>query len=1025
MFSSLKRMIGNVTVEVKDSIVYVEGVPADVISNDIKRIWGTGRINQHMFVTLEPNAFSFYEFFPLDVVYAIETLLDNPHARTSRRTLGRIRDELLAHTWLARRSAPFSSKLNHSVLSKFTLTPLDFQQKFFEAYDNITQQNGLLGYLLAGSAGSGKAQPLDARIKVPGGWSTMGEMSVGTEVIAKDGSTTKVIGVYPQGVKDIYEISFADGRVTECCAEHLWKIIRPHGQQGQHFSEVVSTETLIGYLRDGKYANRIAVELIDPEEGVDADLLLDPYLLGVYLGDGCSRGGTITITTPDEFLVEEVSCLLPPDTKLTTIPKSGDRCLSYRIVGNTNYSNNAVKKALLEYELFDKLSYHKRIPTEYLFGSKRQRLALLQGLMDTDGTCDLMGTSSFCSASLELAIGVQYLVRSLGGIASISKKFPHFTYKGVRKSGALAYQVNIRYKRPSELFRLPKKKSRTNDSGQYCEHLRLRIVDIKFIGSKEAQCISIEHPDRLYVTDDFIVTHNTLSAIVLMEMLEKDTVIVVCPNNALERVWETNLLDKYHNPPSYWIAKSGKPYTGKEKFIVVNYEYLAQLIKDIPKLRLGKIGIVLDESHNFNEVKSLRTELFLELCTITKCEDILWLSGTPIKALGSEAIPLIRCIDPLFTKECEERFKKIFGTSSERATDILNHRLNQLMFKVEKKELKILPPIFKEIKVRVPGSEKYTLDSVRAQMQAFTEERLAYYAERMESDQKTFYACLDEHERTLSTQQERNTYKHYRTCLSATIASGGDARVAKDEIVYCNKYESRTLVPSLSESSKKRFREVKSIVKYVKLKVQGECLGRIVGRARINAHIDMAPYIDYRSVTETTEKKTVVFTSFTEVINVLEKKLPELGFDPLFVYGKTNSQLSAIIRKFDSDKDVNPLVATYASLSTAVPLLSADVMIMIDAPWRDYVLQQTVSRISRLGADTQTYVYTAVLDTGDKPNISTRSFDILKWSQQMVSAITGVTSPFEISDDIEQADMALESFFESEARTDVPNYLSW
>lgn len=673
MFSSLKRMIGNVTVEVKDSIVYVEGVPADVISNDIKRIWGTGRINQHMFVTLEPNAFSFYEFFTLDVVYAIETLLDNPHARTSRRTLGRIRDELLEHTWLARRSAPFSSKLNYSVLSKFTLTPLDFQQKFFEAYDNITQQNGLLGYLLAGAAGSGK----------------------------------------------------------------------------------------------------------------------------------------------------------------------------------------------------------------------------------------------------------------------------------------------------------------------------------------------------------------TLSAIVLMEMLEKDTVIVVCPNNALERVWETNLLDKYHNPPSYWIAKSGKPFTGKEKFIVVNYEYLAQLIKDIPKLRLGKIGIVLDESHNFNEVKSLRTELFLELCTITKCEDILWLSGTPIKALGSEAIPLIRCIDPLFTKECEERFKKIFGTSSERATDILNHRLNQLMFKVEKKELKILPPIFKEIKVRVPGSEKYTLDSVRAQMQAFTEERLAYYAQRMESDQKTFYACLDEHERTLSTQQERNTYKHYRTCLSATIASGGDARVAKDEIVYCNKYESRTLVPSLSESSKKRFREVKSIVKYVKLKVQGECLGRIVGRARINAHIDMAPYIDYRSVTETTEKKTVVFTSFTEVINVLEKKLPELGFDPLFVYGKTNSQLSAIIRKFDSDKDVNPLVATYASLSTAVPLLSADVMIMIDAPWRDYVLQQTVSRISRLGADTQTYVYTAVLDTGDKPNISTRSFDILKWSQQMVSAITGVTSPFEISDDIEQADMALESFFESEAQTVVPNYLSW
>ena len=461
---------------------------------------------------------------------------------------------------------------------------------------------------------------------------------------------------------------------------------------------------------------------------------------------------------------------------------------------------------------------------------------------------------------------------------------------------------------------------------------------------------------------------------------------------------------------SYWYPKSSVPFTGKERFLIFNYAALSKLLAYLPQIDISSLVIILDESHNFNEIKSLRTDMFLELVAKTKCKHVLHLSGTPIKALAVEAIPLIRCIDPLFTPECEARFRKIYGVSAERASDMLNHRLQGLMHVVEKKELGIPLPEFQTIKVKVPNPNDFTLETVTEKMRKFTAERLEYYKGREVDDKKKFYACLSEHESKLKSSEQRAEYRKYRSCLSYVIDMGGDARFCKDEMAYCNRYEARELIPSLSEASKKDFKEVKAMVKYVKLKVQGECLGRIVGKIRMQACLAMAENIDYVPIVESTEKKTVMFTSFVEVIEMLRTKLTDDGLKPAFVYGKTNANLSAIIKDFADNEDTNPLVATYPSLSTAVPLVMANVCVLLNAPWRDYILQQTVSRISRMGQDTQTYVYTASLDTGDKPNIADRALDILKWSQQQVKAITGVVSPFEIGDDLDEAGFAMESF---------------
>lgn len=940
MFSGFKRLIGNITLEIKDSIVFLEGVPADVIARDITKLWGTSRIEKNIFYKIDQDSFSFFEFFAVDIYYALGALIDAKNVKSNRRTLSKIRDLIYDKTWVGNRDKVFPTLLDRSVLDRFLLTPTVFQTAFFDAYEHKVQANRLNGFLLAGAAGSGKAQPLTSLVKVPGGWEKMGDLKVGDLVDTPDGSQAGIVAIYPQGLKQVWRVHFEDGRTIECCEEHLWKIgeyTTKHthtGVQHEHtLSEVIQTNDLAARIK--------------------------------YSGD-------------------KVEFYVPCVTKdSVSIEMSLDR------------------------SVYDAVALGNAIPKHYLDSSHNTKIRLLRFIHAYCGGLTVNGELIFHSSRHELIDFTRELVWSLGGVA----------YNNTVPSGR-----KIRVKLP-ELDDIEEivgrdKIAYTYKSGLTPERLKENAVcfgiKVTSVTSSQRevpmQCIAIDSEDHLYITNDHIVTHNTLSGLFLAEMRKAKKVIIVCPENAVNTVWEATIKTQFKTTQSYWYHKSDVPFTGKERFLIFNYAALGKLMALLPQIDLEDLVIILDESHNFNELKSLRTDMFVDLVKKSKCKDVLELSGTPIKALAVEAIPLIRCIDPLFTPQCEESFKKIYGVSAERASDMLHHRLQGLMHIVEKKELGIPLPEFQTIKVTVPNWNDFTLETVTEKMRAFTAERLAYYKSREADDSKKFYACLAEHESTLKGSSQKEEFRKYRNELSWVIQTGGDARQCKDEMAFCNRYESRELIPSLSESAKKDFKEVKAIVKYVKLKVQGECLGRVVGKIRMQACLAMAENIDYVPIIESTQKKTVMFTSFVEVIEMLGKKLVEDGLKPAFVYGKTNSQLPAIIKDYATNEDTNPLVATYPSLSTAVPLVMANVCVLLNAPWRDYILQQTVSRISRMGQDTQTYVYTATLDTGTKPNIADRALDILKWSQQQVKAITGVVSPFEIGDDLDEAGFALESF---------------
>ena len=486
----------------------------------------------------------------------------------------------------------------------------------------------------------------------------------------------------------------------------------------------------------------------------------------------------------------------------------------------------------------------------------------------------------------------------------------------------------------------------------------------------------------------------TYTGLVLSECIGGDHLIVVSPKNALHKVWEQNINTVYKVPPKFWLSDSGVPYSG-QKIAVVHYEYLEKFLVEVSAMR-GRINIILDESHNLNEVTSNRTQNFIQLCKVTSSKNIIWASGTSIKALGSESIPIFSTIDPRFTDEVIDRFKKMFGRDAKKSIDILANRIDLMSFKIEKSELKLQPPIIVNVPVKVPNGVDFTLEKIKEEMGVYIEERNIYYQGRRKEDQKAYDDCMSIYKDKIYSKEQYAEVDQYEQYVK--LIQTASLRDIPEQIMWANKFENGKIIPTLPDTHKKLFKEVKTIIKYTSLKIQGECLGRVLSKRRMECILAMSEHIEYAKYIESSEKKTLIFTSYVDVLERCKNILIERGFQPMVVYGKTNFELNKIITLYETDPAINPLVATFNSLSTAVPLTVADVMIMLNAPFRDYIHQQAISRIHRLGASTQVYVYIAYLDTGDKPNLSTRTIDILAWSQAAVSAIMKIESPFKIDD---------------------------
>lgn len=382
------------------------------------------------------------------------------------------------------------------------------------------------GILLAGDPGVGKAQPLTAKIKIPNGWTTMGEIAVGDVVSTPDGGTANVTGVYPQGERQVYKITFSDGRVTHACGEHLWKTRLLRTKKWN----VISTNDIRKYLDQTK--RWVYVPTVKPVDDSTSNLPLEPYTLGALLGDGCFRNSSIVLSSSDKHIIDRVNLSISEYAKLVYVDQ-----YDYRLVHHdqTKFARQHYTGLIQDLGLWDTTSATKFIPQAYKTASVRDRQELLAGLIDTDGYVSKAGVIVFTTVSSQLSNDVVDIVRSLGGHASVAIRYPFYKKNGEKIPGQQSYNITIRYSQPSAICSLPRKLERLPKQYQY-SNLDLRITNIEPAGIEPVQCIMVDHPDHLYITDDFIVTHNTTFVETLGQALGLPVITIEVPHITEEHI---------------------------------------------------------------------------------------------------------------------------------------------------------------------------------------------------------------------------------------------------------------------------------------------------------------------------------------------------------------------------------------------------------------------------------------------------------------------------------------------------------
>ena len=366
-------------------------------------------------------------------------------------------------------------------------------------------------FILTGAPGTGKAQPLDAQIIAPSGPRRMGDIQTGDPVMGSSGNIFHVTGVFPQGEKMVYQVTFSDGSSTECCEDHLWLTTRRDerrkckGKIKAKVFKVSPLKQIINTLKTRDGSDNHSIPMTAPLHFPQKEQPIDPYLMGLLLGDGCFRtNGSVGFSKPDEELLSAFDNLLPPEVRLVWQSRN-----DYRIQRKNGYGPlaNPITVAMRDFGLMGKYSHEKFIPDCYLFSSVTDRIGILQGLMDTDGYTDGVN-AEFSTSSKGMASQLQFLVESLGGTTRIVKKAKtSYTHNGEKRNGLACYRMNICLPPHILPFRLRRKADVYVPKSKYLP--RRVIRSITPVGFKQVQCISVDSPDDLYLTNHCILTHNT------------------------------------------------------------------------------------------------------------------------------------------------------------------------------------------------------------------------------------------------------------------------------------------------------------------------------------------------------------------------------------------------------------------------------------------------------------------------------------------------------------------------------------
>ena len=364
------------------------------------------------------------------------------------------------------------------------------------------------GLIILGIRRLAKALQNDELLYTKDGIKKIGDAQVGEQIYDHTGGLTTITGVYPQGKIPVYKMSLEDGREIICCENHIWRVL--DRRNSRSFKNLSIKELLPIYKHDrihNGYRDKVTRNIEECHFAIiknkevpynQTKQLIDPYYLGLWLGDGSSR--RTGITTIDQEIKDYIY-LYANRLNLKVRKDKEEYIITSGMIGGRK-DNNTLFNYFKEYNLIQ----NKHIPNQYLFGSLEQRKELLKGLMDTDGCVYNNGTISFTTTCEQLAIGFFQLCRGLG--LNLTRK--QFIPKLYGRACGTGWLFTIFTEEP--IFKLQRKlsKYKIGNKGKQSKINYTTIRNIELIGEDYATCITVDNKDKLFLTTDYTVTHNSV-----------------------------------------------------------------------------------------------------------------------------------------------------------------------------------------------------------------------------------------------------------------------------------------------------------------------------------------------------------------------------------------------------------------------------------------------------------------------------------------------------------------------------------
>ena len=473
----------------------------------------------------------------------------------------------------------------------------------------------------------------------------------------------------------------------------------------------------------------------------------------------------------------------------------------------------------------------------------------------------------------------------------------------------------------------------------------------------------------------------TLTAIALAECLNKNQVVIVCPNSLKEN-WSYEIKEYFfkYEDEKLWkeeVYVHGSPkykMTDKTKYIIVNLEAIPAIFNIIGKDK--ESILIVDEMHNVRNMTGKRTLELLDLKKRLGKTDVLLMSGTPIKALPNEIVPSLMMIDPLFTDEVAKLYNKCFNVDGIGTKDIVNTRFGMVMHRKTKKEVLTLPnKNLHTLSFKLKNSEKYLSDNVKIDVNYAFQKLYKIEMDRSDILKRNYIDMIVKYSKA-----PRKDLDEYMKYLEHPFEQYHEAYLEKMKN-FVMQYVTPNIIYPVDA---KNFKEAETAYLRMKERATGKALGEVMHPRRKEMFVQLYEQNKkeiIRMIKDAT-KKTVIFSTLLEVVDYISKDLEKQGIKNVKIVGGSGDRMK-LIQQFKNDEETEVLIATSQTLSTGVTLIEANQMFFFGTPWRSADYNQCCDRIYRIGQTTDVNIYNVLLDTGGELNLSTRMNDILNWSDNM------------------------------------------